>query len=110
MDRLRRLGGDQFAGQMIGLFLDYAQTKLADAQKASLAGDCAGVGKAVHPIKSSAGNVGANHVQELAASLEETANGQQLGEVKRLLSDLETALAEVKPKLEEEKKKLERAA
>src|SRR5258707_5849900 len=39
VDRLRRLGGDQFAGQMIDLFLDYAQTKLADAQRASLAGD-----------------------------------------------------------------------
>jgi CheY-like chemotaxis protein/HPt (histidine-containing phosphotransfer) domain-containing protein len=110
MDRLRRLGGDQFAGQMIGLFLDYAQTKLADAQRATLAGDCAGVAKAVHPIKSSAGNVGANRVQELAACLEETASGQQLGEVKRLLSDLEIALAEVKPRLEEEKKRLERAA
>src|SRR5262249_9892808 len=50
MDRLRRLGGDQFVGQMISLFLDYAQTKLVDAQRASRAGDCAGVAKAVHPI------------------------------------------------------------
>src|SRR5215813_13946285 len=57
LDRLRRLGGDQFAGQMIGMFLDYAQTKMAEAQRASLAGDCAGVKKAVHALKSSAGNV-----------------------------------------------------
>jgi len=95
---------------MIDLFFDYAQTKLADAQRASLAGDCVGVAKAAHPIKSSAGNVGANRVQEVAAALEETANGRQLGEVNRLLRELELALAEVKPRLELEKKKCERAA
>ena len=110
MDRLRRLGGDQFAGQMIGMFLDYAQTKLADAQRSSQAGDCAGVAKAVHPLKSSAGNVGANRVQELAACVEETAGGQQFGEMNRLLGELEAALAEVKPRLELEKKKCEGAA
>lgn len=110
MDRLRRLGGNQFVGQMISLFLDYAQTKLTDAQRASVAGDCAGVAKAAHPIKSSAGNVGANRVQEVAASLEETATRQQLGEVNRLLGELEAALAEVKPRLELEKKKCEGAA
>src|SRR5947207_7767177 len=105
MDRLRRLGGDAFAGQMISLFLDYTQTKLADAQRACSVGDYAGIAKAVHPIKSSAGNVGANRVQEVAARLEETAHGQQLGEVNRLLSELELAMAEVKPRMELEKKK-----
>jgi len=108
VDRLRRLGGDKFAAEMIGLFLDYAQTKLADVQRASQAGDCAGVAKAVHPLKSSAGNVGANRVQALAGGLEEAANGQQLSEMNRLLAELEAALAEVKPRLELEKKKCER--
>ena len=110
MDRLRRLGGDQFVGQIIGLFLEYAQTKLAEAHQACQAEDCAGVAKAVHPIKSSAGNVGANRVQELAARLEEKANEQQPGELNRLLGELEAALAEVKPRLELEKQKCERAA
>jgi two-component system sensor histidine kinase/response regulator len=110
IDRLRRLGGDEFAGNMINLFLEYSQTKLVDAQKASQAEDCAGVAKAAHPIKSSAGNVGANRVQELAASLEEAATAQQLGEMDRLLGQLAAALAEVKPRLELEKKKCDRAA
>jgi CheY-like chemotaxis protein/HPt (histidine-containing phosphotransfer) domain-containing protein len=110
LDRLRRLGGDEFVGNMIALFLDYAQTKLADAQRASLAGDYAEVAKAVHAIKSSAGNVGANRVQEIAALLEEAASGPQPGELNRLLRELEAAQAEVKPRLELEKKKCERAA
>jgi HPt (histidine-containing phosphotransfer) domain-containing protein len=70
IERLRRLGGDKFLGEMIELFLDYAAKKVAEAVRAQAAGDLAGVQKAVHPVKSSAGNVGATQVQALATRLE----------------------------------------
>jgi len=106
IERLRQLGGDEFVGQMIDLFLDYAETKIADAHKAGVAGDLPGVAKAVHPIKSSAGNIGASQVQELATRLEQLAKQPPGDELNRLLGELETAFAEIKPALEAEKKKL----
>lgn len=105
IERLHKLGGKEFVGQMIDLFLEYAQTKIAEARKAGAAGDFAGVAKAVHPVKSSAGNVGAKRVQELAAQLEQRAKQQRGEDVNRLLAELETAFAETKPGLEAEKKK-----
>lgn len=109
VERLRRLGGAQFAGEMIDLFLNYAQNQLSEARRASLAGDCAGVAKAVHPLKSSAGNVGATRIQELAGRLEETAGRQQASEMVPLLGELEAAFAEVKPRLVAERQRCERA-
>lgn len=109
MDRLRRLGGEQFAQEMIDLFLEYAPSQISEARRASLAGDCAAVAKAVHPIKSSAGNVGATRAQQIATRLEEAANGQQVAEVNRLLRELEATFADIKSGLEEEKKRREQA-
>lgn len=107
LDRLRKLGGDQFAGEMITLFLDYTQTKLVEARQALSAGDAAGVGKAVHPIKSSAGNVGAVQVQELAARIEQLAKQPAGTEMADLLGRLEQAFAAGRPDLEAEKTRLE---
>lgn len=107
LDRLRRLGGAQFAGEMIGVFIDYTGTMLAKARQACAAGDCAAVAKSVHPVKSSAGNVGASQVQDLAARVEETAATGQVAEMNRLLGELEAAFAAVKPRLEAEQRKSE---
>lgn len=106
IERLRKLGGDEFVGQMIDLFLDYAETKITEARKAGAAGDLAGLAKAVHPIKSSAGNIGASRVQELATRLEELAKQPAGGELNPLLGELEAAFAESKPALEAARKQL----
>ena len=95
---------------MIDLFCDYTQTKIAEARKAQAAGDGAGVAKAVHPIKSSAGNVGATKVQELSAQIEQAARQPSAGDLGRMLGDLENAFAEIKPKLEAGKKAMENEA
>ena len=91
--RLRRLGGIKFTREMIDLFLDYAPKKVAEARRAQLAGDLAGVGKAVHPIKSSAGNVGAVRLQEWATRLELDAKAGQAAAVAAGLTELELACA-----------------
>jgi len=91
LERLVRLGGNQFAGEMIALFLDYAGKKVAEALAAQAAGDLAAVAKAVHPIKSSAGNVGAARVQALAARLEAEAGAGQAAAVAAGLAELEPA-------------------
>ena len=104
LERLHRLGGGKFVGEMIDLFVDYAGSKIAEARQAQLAGDGAGVARAAHPLKSSAGNVGATRVQELAAQLEQSADKKSSGELDRLVGELETAFAEFKPKLAAGKK------
>ena len=105
MERLRRLGGEKFTGEMIRLFLSYGGEKLGEARKAQCAGDLPSVEKAVHPIKSSAGNVGAVRMQQLAAEAEQCAREQKPDEVSRLMDELETAFQTVRPLLEAEKQK-----
>ena len=106
LERLERLGDDEFVRKMIEVFLDYAAKKIAEARSAHAAGNLVGVENAVHPLKSSAANVGAHHVQALAVRIEalaEQGRGETLG---ALLNDLEQAFAAVKPVLEEKKRKL----
>jgi CheY-like chemotaxis protein/HPt (histidine-containing phosphotransfer) domain-containing protein len=107
LDRLMRLGGGKFVVEMIDIFLDYTQTKIAEAQKALAAKDYSAVAKAVHPIKSSAGNIGANRVQKLAVKIEEAAIQQRNGELPPMLAELEKVFAEIRPAMEARKKLLE---
>ena len=63
LERLRRMGGDDFTLKMTDLFLSYGAQKIGEARQALQAANPAGVAKAVHAIKSSAGNAGAIEVQ-----------------------------------------------
>ena len=105
LERLQRLGGPAFVVKMISLFLSYTAEKIAEARAAQLAGDLAGVAKAAHPLKSSAANVGADHMQELARRLETLAGQGQGDGLASLVGELEQSYAAIKPELEEKKKK-----
>ena len=100
LERLRKLGGDKFAGQMIDLFLSYGGKKVAEARAAREAGNLAGVAEAAHALKSSAGNVGAEQVRKLAAQAEQSAKNAQSDVVAADVAALERAFAEVRPLLE----------
>ena len=107
LENLKRLGGAKFAVEMIDLFFEYTQTKLNEARQACSAKNADGVAKAVHPVKSSAGNVGAARVQEIAAQIEQAARHQPDTDLGPLLTELESAFADIKPKLESAKKTME---
>ena len=98
--KLRQLGGEKFAGDMIALFFEYAPQRLAAALAAAQAGDLAALQKAVHPLKSSAGQIGARRVQDLAAQIEKLATEKQTERIGLLLRQLEEAISQVKPLLE----------
>ncbi len=106
LQRLRRLGDNAFVCRMIDLFLDYAGKKIAEARTAGATGNCAAVQRAVHPIVSSAGNIGACRIQELSARLEQLAQQGRPEALAASLSELEQAFAAVKPELEEKKRML----
>lgn len=94
LERLRRLGGDAFLREMIGLFLDYAGRKVAEARQAGTEGNLPAIQQAAHPIKSSAGNVGATRVQALAAKVEQEARDGQVEALQGSLAELEAAFQE----------------
>jgi HPt (histidine-containing phosphotransfer) domain-containing protein len=106
LERLQRLGDRAFVCKMIDLFLDYVATKIAEAWAAHASGNCPAVEKAVHPIKSSAGNIGASQVRELAARIEELAQEADRQALATSLRDLEAAFAAVKPELEARRRSL----
>jgi HPt (histidine-containing phosphotransfer) domain-containing protein len=106
LERLRALGGPAFLRQMLGLFLELAQTKLEAARAALRAGDLRGIGQAIHPLRSSSGNVGAQAMQDLATRIEHLAREQKPDQIPSLLGELEAAFASVRPRLEEERDSL----
>jgi HPt (histidine-containing phosphotransfer) domain-containing protein len=108
IERLRLLGkGSKFVRDMIGLFLSYAPTRLADARASLHSGDLAAVAQAVHSLKSGAGNMGARVVQDLADQIEQLATENKADTLPTLLQELDLALARARTQLEETKRRLE---
>ena len=101
--RLHQLGGAKFVREMITLFLDYAPQRIRDARDAQHAGDLLAIAKAVHPLRSGGGHVGAIHVQDLATRIETLARQDAAGQIPPLLSELETAWARARIQLEAER-------
>lgn len=106
IERLRKLGGDKFAADMIDLFLSYGGKKVAETQAARQAGHLAEVAAAAHALKSSAGNVGAARIQQLAEQAEQSAQRALGDAVAKDVEALERAFAETRPRLEAERAKL----
>jgi HPt (histidine-containing phosphotransfer) domain-containing protein len=101
---LLRLGGEAFLREMLDIFLGSAPTQIEAARTALLAGDLVGVQRAVHSLRSSAGNFGAETVCELAAQTEERAMRHDAAALAPLLAQLEAAFAEVQTYLQEKRK------
>src|ERR1039457_1583170 len=106
IERLFKLGGQKFTLDRIEMFGSYGAKKLAEARQARQTGDLVKLAAAAHPLKSSAGNVGAVRVQELAAQVELFAEEQKGELAGTQLAELERAFAEAKTFLETEKTKL----
>ena len=108
LERLRRLGkGGKFVRDMIDLFLSYAPARLADARAGLQSRDLHAVARAVHSLKSGAGNMGARTVQDLAGQIEQLATEDKAETLPLLLQELDLALARAQTQLEETKRRLE---
>jgi HPt (histidine-containing phosphotransfer) domain-containing protein len=106
IQRLLKLGGPKFTLEMIDLFDSYGGKKIAEARQAKQSDNLAALAEAAHPLKSSAGNVGAVRVQELAAQVESSAREQKSELAGGQLDELERAFAEAKSFLETVKARL----
>jgi HPt (histidine-containing phosphotransfer) domain-containing protein len=104
VEKLLKMGGPGFVVKMIDNFVSYVPQKLTEARAAERAGLLDDIRKAAHPIKSSAGHVGAHAMQELASRVEQMAVVQPLAETSALLSDLEAEFVRVKACLDEKRR------
>lgn len=86
---LHRLGGDALVKEMIGIFLDFVPKKMDQVMKGQAAASLQEIEKGAHAIKSSAANVGAWRLQELASQIELTARQNTAEPLPALLQDLQ---------------------
>ncbi|MFN7086266.1 MAG: response regulator [Burkholderiales bacterium] len=101
---LRELGGgaegEALVASLAGLFLEDAPKQLRAARAAAAAGDAAGLRAAVHTLKSSAANMGALRLSELAAALERDARDAMPPQPLTRLAEMEAEFEAVRPELE----------
>lgn len=106
LEKLLQIGGKEFALQMIDLFLSFVPEKLAEARSAERDGNLTRLQKAVHPVKSSAWNIGAHNMRELAERIEQCALDNQREPIAGLLKELEAGYEQVKAHLQEQRRVL----
>lgn len=91
IDSIRDIGGEELLGKLIELFDDYVAGRIAAARTSLACGDLTGVQDAVHPVKSSAANLGAQQVRELARQIEQLARTGNGAPIPSLLARLESS-------------------
>jgi HPt (histidine-containing phosphotransfer) domain-containing protein len=99
---LARVGGDRkLMADIVRLFLEDYPARLAKIRAAIDANDASALRIAAHGLKGAAGNLGAVAVYEATSALEQIGADGHLdaarGVWERLLSDLDTFVAEVRP-------------
>ena len=102
LERLTRIGGQEFLLEMIELFLEHAPERLAAARAAFEAGDFPSVYRAAHSLKSTAGNLGARGLQGAAERAEARASAEDGPAVAPLLDEMERRYEEIRVELEAE--------
>jgi len=73
LTRLRRIGGDRLVHAMMSAFVENGAQKVAAGRAGAEARDGAALSDAAHALKSSAGNVGASTLQQVAQKVEREA-------------------------------------
>lgn len=92
IDRLRRWGGDALVTRMVGLFQSEAPQRVARI-RSGIANERAGeVESAAHSLKSSCAQIGALHMRDISARLEQSASEGDLAAASEMTDRLEHEL------------------
>ncbi len=73
LDKLRKLGGDEFVSELVQTFLKDAPERVQAALEAGRRQDWEGVERATHSLASSAAMMGAGELHDLSRSIEHRA-------------------------------------
>ena len=100
LERLEKWGGPSLSNEIVQLFLDNGPARVEQIRGAMDGEDLDVPERGAHSLKSSAANVGAQHLQRIASELELAASGGDLQRVRDLVPDLEQAFAQAARALE----------
>jgi two-component system, sensor histidine kinase and response regulator len=89
MQKLREWGGEDLQRRIVGLFLAHAGERVRQIREGLSTQDGKLAETGAHTLKSSAGNVGARRLQQLASDAEAMAETGELGELQGLFPSLE---------------------
>ncbi len=107
LDRLLRVGGQDFVIEMIDLFLLHAPQRLEAATEAMEAGDLVTVHRSAHSLKSTAANMGGLRLQAAAARAEAKAAAGAVKGMNPLIEAMRACFTELRPRLVEERARRE---
>lgn len=88
LDRLKEWGGDTLVAKMVELFLEVTPERVEAIRKGLEVGDLNAIERGAHSLRSSAGNLGADAVRDLAGRIEELAAAGNLDGIRPLAEDL----------------------
>ena len=100
LKRLEGWGGVNLSKEIVRLFLENGPTRVAQIRGAMDGEDLVVPERGAHSLKSSAANVGAQLLQEIASELEAAASGGDLQRVRDLIPNLEQAFSQAAQELE----------
>jgi CheY-like chemotaxis protein len=99
---LQEEGDPDILKELMELFLADVPLQLVVLRKAVEAGDVSSVGRVVHTLKGSCGNMGARSMEALCTELEEIVRSEELRAAPGLISRLEEEFGRARVALEEE--------
>ena len=97
---LEEWGGSKLVNEMIRLFLENGPARMDQIRSVLESDDLDQPERGSHSLKSSAANIGAEHVRRIADEIEIAASNKELERVRELLPGLEEAFAEAMTELE----------
>jgi len=105
LPRLQRMGGNSLVLKIIDLFFQNGPEKVREAQHSWEVKDWQSLERAVHSLKSSAGNIGARRLQNIANEIENQASRRQAEPLPALFQRLEDAFQKTVDYLTQERAK-----
>lgn len=100
IEKLRKIGGERFVDEMFELFLKHVPGEVAATVAGANNGDFAAVKAATHSLKSSAGNIGAEQVSDIARKIELLEPSEAKESLPSLIIELEDAFNRLREILE----------
>ena len=99
LDRLREWGGDKLAGQTVRPFLKNSGTRMDQIRTGVGNADLQEAERGAHSLKSSAANIGAEHLRTLATRMESAALDESVDDARKLMPELEGAYSDAMKEL-----------
>ena len=105
LQRLLRIGDQDFLLEMIDLFLKHAPERVRAAREAAATGDDQALYRAAHSLKSTAANLGARALQRIAEQVEGQAAAKDTAAIPPLLEEMAARYEDVRQRLEAERRR-----